>query len=135
MPEQNRRRPNWQLQFMQFAGVGAIGTAAHYALLVMLVEMLGANAVTASTAGATLGALVNYLLNRRYTFRSDKRHREALAKFLIIAALGLALNASFMFVFVEILGLYYLLAQVISTGLVLVWNFAGNKFWTFGDAR
>lgn len=120
---------------MQFAGVGAIGTMAHYVLLVMLVEVLGANAVAASTAGATLGAVVNYLLNRRYTFRSKKRHREALTKFFIIAASGLALNASFMLVFVKILSLYYLLAQVLSTGLVLVWNFVGNRFWTFNDAR
>jgi len=120
---------------MRFAGVGVIGTVAHYLLLVMLVEMLGTNVVPASTAGATLGALVNYALNRRYTFRSKKRHGEALAKFLVIAALGLALNSSFMLIFVEILNIYYLLAQVLSTGLVLVWNFAGNRFWTFNDAR
>lgn len=135
MPEQSQLRPKWQLQFIQFAGVGVIGTVAHYVLLVMLVEVLGTNAVAASTAGATLGALVNYLLNRRYTFRSKKRHREALARFLIIAASGLALNASFMLILVEILSLYYLLAQVLSTGLVLVWNFVGNRFWTFNDAR
>lgn len=120
---------------MRFAVVGIIGTVAHYVLLVMLVEMLAVNAVVASTAGATLGALVNYLLNRRYTFRSEKRHGEALTKFLIIAASGLALNSSFMLLFVEILGVYYLLAQVVSTGLVLVWNFVGNRFWTFSDAR
>jgi putative flippase GtrA len=40
-----------------------------------------------------------------------------------------------MLIFVEILNIYYLLAQVLSTGLVLVWNFAGNRFWTFNDAR
>lgn len=135
MPGQSRQRQKWQLQFIRFAGVGAIGTLAHYVVLVILVEMLSANVVTASTAGATLGALVNYLLNRRYTFRSEKRHGEALTKFLIIAALGLALNASFMLILVEILNIYYLLAQVLSTGLVLVWNFLGNRFWTFNDAR
>jgi putative flippase GtrA len=135
MPEQNQHSPKWTLQFMQFASVGAVGTMAHYGLLVLLVEMLGVNSVAASTAGATLGALVNYVLNRRYTFRSVKRHREALTKFLLIAASGLALNASFMLVFVETLDLYYLVAQVLSTGLVLVWNFIGNRFWTFSDAR
>ena len=134
MPKQTRPRPKWHWQFVQFAGVGAIGTLAHYMLLVMLVEVFGVNAVAASTAGATLGALVNYALNRRYTFRSNKRHREALTKFLVIAATGLALNSGFMLVFVETCGFHYLLAQVVSTGLVLVWNFAGNRFWTFGDA-
>lgn len=123
------------LQFMRFAGVGAIGTMAHYALLVLLVEAIAANEVAASTAGATLGALVNYALNRRYTFDSEKRHREALTKFLIVAALGLTLNAFFMFVLVELLSVHYLLAQVVSTTLILVWNFIGNKFWTFREAH
>jgi len=135
MAEPIRNRPNWQLQFILFTGVGAIGTVAHYVLLIILVEMFGANVVAASTAGAILGALVNYSLNRRFTFRSDKRHGEALTKFLIIAALGLAFNSFFMFVFTEILHVHYLLAQIFSTGLVLVWNFAGNRLWTFSDAR
>lgn len=108
---------------------------AHYALLVLLVEAIAANEVAASTAGATLGALVNYALNRRYTFDSEKRHREALTKFLIVAALGLTLNAFFMFVLVELLSVHYLLAQVVSTTLILVWNFIGNKFWTFREAH
>ncbi len=111
-----------------------IGTAAHYLLLISLVELLGANEVAASTAGATLGAVVNYVLNRRFTFASGKSHGEALTKFLIIAALGLALNSLLMFMLVELLGLYYLIAQVLTTGLVLLWNFAGNRFWTFSDA-
>lgn len=123
------------LQFMQFAGVGVVGTAAHYALLILLVETIAANEVAGSTAGATLGALVNYVLNRRYTFESKKRHREALTKFLIVATLGLLLNACFMFVLVELMTLHYLLGQVISTMLILMWNFIGNKFWTFSDAH
>jgi putative flippase GtrA len=135
MAGQSLQRPKWQMQFFRFASVGAIGTLAHYVLLVMLVEMLRTNEVAASTAGATLGALVNYLLNRRYTFRSKKRHGEALTKFLIIAALGLTLNSLLMLIFVEILNIYYLLAQVLSTGLVLIWNFLGNRFWTFRDAN
>lgn len=123
------------VQFLRFAGVGVIGTAAHYALLILLVETIAANEVAASTAGATLGALVNYVLNRRYTFESNKRHGEALTKFLVVAALGLLLNACFMFVLVELMALHYLLSQVISTVLILMWNFIGNRFWTFSDAH
>lgn len=135
MPVHSRKDPWWHSQFVLFAGVGVIGTAAHYVLLSVLVEVAGVHPVPASTAGAVLGALVNYFLNRQFTFRSDKRHREALTKFLTIAALGLALNGLLMFILVDAFGLHYLLAQFISTGLVLVWNFMGNRFWTFSDAR
>jgi putative flippase GtrA len=32
-------------------------------------------------------------------------------------------------------GMPYLFAQVIATGIVLLWNFTANKLWTFGAAH
>lgn len=124
---------SWQTQLVRFAAVGAVGTCAHYLLLVVLVEAGGANEVVASTAGALLGALVNYMLNRRYTFRSSRRHGEALPRFLAIAGLGLLINFGLMLVMVEALHIHYLLAQVMATVLVLLWNFAGNRLITFSQ--
>ena len=80
-------------QFVRYAGAGAIGTAAHYALLIGLVQLAHMGAVAASTAGAVTGALVNYALNHRYTFASARRHRDAMPRFLLVAILGIALNA------------------------------------------
>ncbi len=108
--------------------VSAIG---HYGLLIALVQGAGSDPVLASAAGATLGAVINYALNYRLTFRSGKRHREAVVKFLVVAVVGLALNTLLMWIGVDVLGLHYLLAQVLTTGLVLIWSFAGNRCWTF----
>lgn len=118
-------------QFSVFSLVGVAGTLAHYALLFLLVSSQTAHPVPASVAGAVLGAVINYALNYRFTFRSARRHREALPRFLTIAAVGLALNAALMFLLVEPLQLHYLIAQLIATGCVLVWNFLGNRHWTF----
>lgn len=126
-------RSSWQTQLIRFAAVGAVGTGAHYLLLVMLVEAGGVNEVAASTAGATLGALVNYVLNRHYTFRSTRRHVEALPRFLAIAGLGLVINFGLMLVMIEGLRIHYLVAQVVATALVLLWNFAGNRLITFSQ--
>ena len=52
---------------------------------------------------------------------------------MIIAALGAGINTLLMFIFIRQLQLYYLLAQVLTTGIVLAWNFVLNKFWTFSD--
>jgi len=120
-------------QFVRFAGVGVVGTGAHYATLIALVQALAVNAVLASSLGAIVGALVNYFLNYRYTFRSSKRHHEAMSKFFVIAGVGFALNGAIMALLTQLLVLHYLLSQVISTGLVLGWNFAGNRLWTFHD--
>lgn len=120
-------------QFISFAGVGAIGTVAHWSVLVFLVQWLSTDPVLASFTGAVVGALTNYVLNYRFTFRSTKRHREAMAKFLTVAGVGLALNSLIMAVCVGA-GIHYLLSQVIATGLVLLWGFAGNRLWTFRES-
>lgn len=121
-------------QFSRFTGVGFMSAIGHYGLLILLVQFAAVDAVYASAAGALLGAVINYSLNYRLTFRSTKRHRESVWKFAVVALIGLLLNTLFMWVGVDLLGMHYLLAQVVTTGLVLIWSFVGNRLWTFGES-
>ena len=118
-------------QFLIYSVIGAIGTIGHYIILIFLVEFTRTGPVFATTAGFVVGALINYILNYRITFSSDKRHREAIVKFLIVAILGAAANAMIMSVGVNIFDAHYLVIQVVATCIVLSLNFTANKFWTF----
>jgi putative flippase GtrA len=120
-------------RFVRFSAVGTIGTAVHYATLVLLVQRIHIDPVGGSAVGFIAGALVNYALNYRFTFESNKRHGEAMAKFFSVALVGLGVNALIMAVTVKLFGLYYLLAQILATGAVLIWNFAANHAWTFHE--
>ncbi len=121
-------------QFVKFTGVGFVSAIGHYGLLIALVQIAAVPAVPASAAGALLGAWINYSLNYHYTFRSTRQHRESVLRFAVVAAVGLVLNTLFMWVGVELIGAHYLLSQVVTTGLVLIWSFAGNRYWTFHSA-
>ena len=123
--------PGHATRFLRFAIVGAVGTAAQYALLLALVEGAGADPVVGSVAGFVLGALVNYTLNRTLVFRSDRAHVEALPRFLAVAGMGLCWNALLMYVLVDVAGVHYFIAQILTTGLLLGWHYAGNALWTF----
>ncbi len=118
-------------QFGTFALVGLTGTALHYSLLYLLVEFGGVGPLVASGCGALIGLLVNYFLNHGLTFKSDQSHYRAFPKFVLIASIGLAINLALMALLVNRLQIYYMLAQVLVTGVVLVWNFLANRFWTF----
>lgn len=118
-------------RFMRFAVVGGIATAIQYAILILLVRGFGMAPTAASSIGFALSAVANYLLNYRFTFDSDRPHGPAAAKFGLLAATGLLINAVIMHLLVAA-GVHYLLAQVCATGVVLFWNFVGNSLWTFG---
>jgi len=118
-------------QFSNFSLVGAVGTLAHYTLLIGLVSGLAVAPLPASMAGALLGALVNYGLNYRYTFASTRAHREAFPRFAIVAVIGFACNACIMWAAVGIM--HYLLAQALATGVVLAAGFFANRAWTFWE--
>jgi putative flippase GtrA len=118
-------------QFILFTAIGGIGTGGQYVTLVALVESGLLDAVPASVIGFAVGAVINYFLNYRFTFNSNKSHKEAMTKFFIVAVCGALLNTALMYVGIHTLRLYYLLAQIVATGIVLLWNFAANKLWTF----
>ena len=118
-------------QFVAFAGMGAVGTMAHYSTLVALVEWAGLTSVIGSAVGFVVGALVNYSLNYNFTFRSTASHRLALPRFMMVATVGLFLNSLFMALGTLWTSLHYLVVQILATGAVLFWGFAANSLWTF----
>jgi putative flippase GtrA len=119
-------------QFMLYSSAGAIGTAAHYLILIALVQFLGLSAVFASSVGFLGGAGVNYALNYHYIFRSKKNHHEAVIRFFTVAAVGFIFNGAIIQLITTELAFHYLIAQLIATGCVLIWTFLCNRFWTFG---
>ena len=125
--------PQLITRFVGFAGTGAIATGIQYTILILLHELLGAPAVIASALGYAIAAVSNYLMKYHWVFASDAHHHVAGPKYAAVSLTGLALNTLLMYLGTTILELYYLLAQVISTLLVLIWNFTANSLWTFSS--
>ena len=124
--------PSLPAQLTAFTAVGVFAAIAHYSALVALVEGAGWRPVPATLVGYFAGGVVSYILNRRHTFASDRPHAEAGWRFAAVAAVGFCLTWAFMQLFVEAMALPYLPAQLVTTGIVLVWSFVANRVWTFG---
>jgi putative flippase GtrA len=122
-------------QVSSFVLVGLIATALHYAVLIGLKELFGWAAVPATLAGYICGGLLSYVLNRRHTFDSDRPHAEAGWRFALVALVGFFLTWGLMRLLVEAWGAPYLPAQMLTTGLVMVWNFLANRLWTFATGK
>jgi len=116
--------------FIAFAVLGVVGTAVHYSILVLLVQVYYTSPIIASTIGFVGGAVTNYLLNYYVNFKSKKEHIYVFPKFIAIATIGMVINGLIMSILLYF-GLHYLLCQIISTSMVLLWNFVCNYFWSF----
>jgi putative flippase GtrA len=118
-------------QLAAFVAVGVLAAIAHYGVLIGLVEQGGSNPVPATLVGYVAGGIISYALNRRLTYASDRPHAEAGWRFAVVALVGFVLTGAFMQAFTGWLGAPYLPAQLVTTGIVLVWSFIAHKVWTF----
>ncbi|MFA5940893.1 MAG: GtrA family protein [Sinimarinibacterium sp.] len=122
-------------RFRAYAGAGAVGTAVHYAVLLLLSEMASGTqsptwAVYASSVGAVLGAATNYFLNHRFVFASAHRHRRTAPRFVAVAMLGVLINGAVVGVLTSV-RVPILPAQLVATATVLAGGYLFNRHWTF----
>ncbi|MEH3085016.1 MAG: GtrA family protein [Xylophilus ampelinus] len=114
----------------RFLLVGGSATAMHYAVMAFVLWRGWAGPVAASAAGFVLSAVFNYVASASYTFRGRHRHVRALPRFAATLAAGCALNAGVVALLLR-LGAPLVLAQLVATGCVMVWNYAIHAVWTF----
>lgn len=114
-----------------YIGAGGIATASHYAVAVVAVEWLHLPPLMATTAGFCVGAAVKYWLNYTAAFQSRAPHRQATPRFVIALLLFLALNTAVFWLLQSRLGLHYLLAQVITTIVLIPPGYVLHRAWVF----
>ena len=117
-------------RFLQYAAVGAVATAAHYAILVGLVEADLLAPPRAAAVGAWVGAQVAFAGNAAFTFRGRGRTLVAWWRFQATALVGAGLSFALVAVGVR-LGVHYLLAQIVATLINLLVTFEINRRWSF----
>jgi putative flippase GtrA len=85
--------------------------------------------------GFIVGLSINYVLSVSYVFQNfnnmEARKIKGFIQFLVIGTIGLALKAFGMNFMVEVIGLFYLIAHIITTSIVLAWNYLGRKILIF----
>lgn len=111
-------------EMMRFIIVGAITFVVDYGLLYISTEYIGLYYMY-STAIAFIAAVIfNYWLCVIYVFKNVQRQTSKQAiLFVGSSVVGLGLNQICMWFFVEIFGIYYMLAKIISIIIVMAWNY------------
>ena len=119
-------------RFFKYAAVGTVATAAHYAILVGLVEAGALAPQRAAALGAWVGAQVAFAGNAAVTFRPAGASIGGWLRFQVTAAIGAVLSFALVALGVRV-GLHYLLAQIVATLVNLVVTFEINRRWSFAS--
>lgn len=104
-------------------------------MLIVLVQSHTLGPVAAALCGFLAGGILSYRLNRQHTFGSERPHRQAIWRFALVAGVGFVVTYLVMQTLVGRLEAPYLLAQVFTTGVVMLWTFTANRLWTFRSER
>ena len=126
--------------FFRFLLVGVFNTIVGLSVIAILLNVVQANYWVATFVGNGVGALVSYMLNKRFTFRSNASVFGSLWKFFAVTLVcyGLSYGAGLVFsrmiaAAVPAIPASYVedIAALLGTGLYTVSNFLGHKYFTF----
>lgn len=121
------------LQLFRYFFVGGGAFIADYLTLWFLTDICGLHYLLSAAIAFLVGLTCNYLLSTAWVFDHNRlKNRWAeFAVFAIIGVAGLGLNELIMYIGCDLLHLHYMVAKLISTGIVFFWNFFARKFILF----
>lgn len=111
-------------EIMRFIIVGAITFIVDYGLLYICTEYIGIYYLYSTAIAFITAVIFNYWLCIIYVFTDVQKQTSKQATLFIGSSIvGLGLNQICMWVLVELFGIYYMIAKIISIIVVMSWNY------------
>ncbi len=128
--------PKIKRQILGYVLCGGIATISDVGVFYLLTTYTGTHYLYANIFAYAVGMLVNFSLNKRYTFSNTSKYVPLqFFVFSLVAFFGLLFNQVALYVLVEYVHLIPLYAKPFAVGVVLFWNFYGHRRFTFGLVR
>ena len=119
------------VEFLRYLVVGGTATALDFATLLLLSKVCGWHYLEAAAVAFTVGTTLNYFLSIHWVFtaRGLRDPRVEFVLFVLIGLTGLGINHLCLWLLTASLGL--VVAKLVTTAVVLAWNFAARKVILF----
>lgn len=140
-----------RIRFLKFATVGAIGSVIDIAIMNILTRFFGMRLVYAGSISFVCAVMSNFTLNRYWTY-PDSRSRplmHQLGMFFLVNAIGIGIRIPILhYVEPPLAGVFESMAHlssvtadtfaknatlILAIGVVMLWNFFINRYWTYND--
>ena len=117
------------VQIFKFIIVGGVATIIDFASIFVFKEYLHIPVLIANTLAFCIATVYNYIASIRWVFTVDesKNKKKTFVTFVVFSAIGLVLNDLIMWLTMELFNMYYILAKIVATCFVMVFNFITRK--------
>lgn len=113
-------------QIMKFGVVGGIAFLIDYGLFALLTQ-IGMYHLIAQIFSFSISLAFNYWASIKWVFDAKKQTKKEIIIFIVLAVIGLGINEIILYLGVDILGYHELIIKLISTAIVMVYNFITRK--------
>ena len=120
---------------IQYYMVGASGVLVNLGILYMLADIAGFWYVASQVVAISVSITTNFFFNRYWTFRGsieDQRNSVMYVKFIIISAIGMAIQMGITVTLVESSGFYHMYGAGIGIAVASAINYVLNRRLPFG---
>lgn len=121
------------LRLVRYLIAGGTAATANLATLFLLVHKGGIYYVYASIIAFVLSIVVSFTMQKFLTFQDIPLYdvHKQFARYLIVIFANLILNTLLIYLFVEIAGMWYMLAQAIATVIIAITGYVGYSRFVF----
>lgn len=122
-----------RIQFFRYFFVMAAAFGTDFTILFTLTHYINLHYMISTVIGYFLGMWINYFLSVKWVFKYRVHNSKTLefSIFIGVGLLGMAINQGLMWVFTDILAIYFMLSRFISAVIGYFWKFFARKYLLF----
>lgn len=117
-------------RFLVYVGVGVVGFAVDFGLLVLFREVVGTPVWLAATIAFWASLAVVFLSNKYLTFAAAGAGPRQLVRYFVLLGVNYLATLGVIYV-AERTGVGYQVGKVAAVGMTTVWNYFAYQLWVF----
>jgi putative flippase GtrA len=121
-------------ELLRYLGVGIVNMCVGLTTIYLCMYLLHASDLFANILGYCAGVACSFVLNRRWTFVSDREWLPELGRFLLVLAVAYAANIATVLGTIRFVGANPYLAQALGTVPYTVIGYLGSRLFAFRRA-